>query len=296
MERVRKMLKLEGEKEEPKIERNLTGNKDVDLKILSYVDDRTLFNYCITDEYAAKICRDDSFWRNRFIQNFGENLAKNKSQNTSWRNSYLKIIKDQEEYSGGYWSTYLKNQIPFSSNFFNKRPYEFFDLLSWNFKGEVLYKESQLPIDYAPEKIRNLYYTLNLGNKINLGIPLFFQTIYGFKYSTRICTKRYYLKTKTYFTPKDLMNIIGNLYSENITPEEYEEYEDEDEDFVSNYTLDDVEKGKVTNLDISGITKFDGISYFENGSEIEWIVRTEKSPHPGKGYYRCVFTTKEINF
>jgi len=47
---------------------DITGKKDIDLIILSNLDDKTLFNFCISnpkDEYLKKLCGDESFWRNR---------------------------------------------------------------------------------------------------------------------------------------------------------------------------------------------------------------------------------------
>lgn len=53
----------------PKI---LTGIRGVDLTILSDLDDRDLFNFCLSNKEASDICRDENFWRSRFYQRYGQ--------------------------------------------------------------------------------------------------------------------------------------------------------------------------------------------------------------------------------
>ncbi len=86
---------------------SLSGIKDVDLKILSELNDRDLFSFCLADKAVNKMCKDEHFWRNRFVSRFGQ-LKKTKN----WRNSYLKVISSLEKYS--------------------KNPWEFFKEVSWN--------------------------------------------------------------------------------------------------------------------------------------------------------------------
>lgn len=45
----------------------LTGIRDLDVKILMDVPDEDLYNLCRTNEYFSEICRDDAFWRERFL-------------------------------------------------------------------------------------------------------------------------------------------------------------------------------------------------------------------------------------
>ena len=83
-----------------KVERNvkgLTGVKDLDLKILSEVNDRDLFSFCLVNKQINQICKDEHFWRNRFLSRFGQFK---KPTNVSWRKQYLitvSILEYQKE-------------------------------------------------------------------------------------------------------------------------------------------------------------------------------------------------------
>jgi hypothetical protein len=60
----------------------LTGNKDVDLKVMSNLDDENLFNLCISEpksNYLTRLCNDETFWRNRLMKKFPEFKAQNKN-------------------------------------------------------------------------------------------------------------------------------------------------------------------------------------------------------------------------
>ena len=45
----------------------LTHIKDVNLKILSYLDDKSLLKTCYVNKKAKKLCNNEDFWRNKFI-------------------------------------------------------------------------------------------------------------------------------------------------------------------------------------------------------------------------------------
>ena len=77
----------------------LTGRKDTDILILEQMGDRDLFNYCLTNKTSAALCRDETFWRNRFLKKFSpEREALNlKPRNTSWKNYYMKTVVDTEK-------------------------------------------------------------------------------------------------------------------------------------------------------------------------------------------------------
>jgi len=71
----------------------LTRKKDADLIILSNLDDKSLFRFCISsskDEYLKKLCSDESFWRNRLGKNFPE--FKNTSEKRNWKQTYLALV------------------------------------------------------------------------------------------------------------------------------------------------------------------------------------------------------------
>jgi hypothetical protein len=76
----------------------LTRKKDVDLIILSNLDDKTLFNFCISnpkDEYLKKLCGDESFWRNRLKNNFPEFKTEKKR---NWKQTYLALVYYSNKY------------------------------------------------------------------------------------------------------------------------------------------------------------------------------------------------------
>ena len=73
------------------IERSLTKIKDVDLKIMSELDDRSLLQFCKTNKYANNLCKEPMFWRNR-IQTKYPKALEFKSPDRTWRNYYLNIV------------------------------------------------------------------------------------------------------------------------------------------------------------------------------------------------------------
>ena len=76
----------------------LSGNKDVDLKIMSNIDDRSLFSLCISDpknEYLKKLCNNETFWRNRLLNKFPE--FKNSDEN--WKQNYLALVYYSDKYT-----------------------------------------------------------------------------------------------------------------------------------------------------------------------------------------------------
>ena len=79
------------------MERSLSKIRDVDLKILSELDDHDLLNYCRTHKYGNELCNNEDFWRNR-VQTKFPGAGKIKSPDTSWKNFYLKIIYYSNKY------------------------------------------------------------------------------------------------------------------------------------------------------------------------------------------------------
>ena len=68
----------------------LTGIKDTDLLILKELDDKDLFQMCLVNKAVNRACKDENFWRERFIKTF-EDLSKYKLETESWRKYYLKF-------------------------------------------------------------------------------------------------------------------------------------------------------------------------------------------------------------
>ena len=60
----------------------LTRNKDIDLLILSHLDDKSLTNFYISNprnEYLKLLCVTQDFWRKRLKNKFPEFNSENKN-------------------------------------------------------------------------------------------------------------------------------------------------------------------------------------------------------------------------
>jgi hypothetical protein len=219
----------------------LTHVKDVDLKMLMMMDDRSLLNFCIADKYVNDLCNDEKyrFWETRFINRFGLEAAKYKPINRSWKNHYLKVISDLEIFSKDKWA--------------------FFKLISWNLRDEIQYKKLLLNYTYrlisiskAPEDIKNIYWLLNLGDQITLVFPA---------HEDIDTIKRTY-RSPTYFTPASVLKLVKDFYNEKLTQEELEEQ-------IENYGLEDFsleDVGSVRRIDILGEPYFKGFRKTKKGN------------------------------
>ena len=88
------------------VEKTLSGIKDVDLKILSELDDESLLRFCVTSKYGSEICKDETFWRNRLTVKYPDSVTFKDPQRT-WKSWYLNLTYffDSEKF------------FPLSSNF-----------------------------------------------------------------------------------------------------------------------------------------------------------------------------------
>jgi hypothetical protein len=89
----------------------LTNNKDTDLIILSKLNDKDLLNACLTNKSVNKACKDENFWRLRFIETFDKKFpvkpgydvpSQHKSPRETWRNFYLKFLYYTDRYQLPY--------------------------------------------------------------------------------------------------------------------------------------------------------------------------------------------------
>ena len=75
----------------------LTGNKDVDRKILNELEDKDLVNVCQTNKKANSLCNDQVFWMNRVFDRFGyvggNILRKYKGTDRSWSEYYINDLR-----------------------------------------------------------------------------------------------------------------------------------------------------------------------------------------------------------
>ena len=79
----------------------LTGIKDVDLLILKELSDKDLFQMCLVNKSVNRACKDEYFWRERFLKTFSnsQELLKYKKEGETWRQYYLKFIYYTSEYN-----------------------------------------------------------------------------------------------------------------------------------------------------------------------------------------------------
>ena len=127
--------------------KGFTGIKDLDLKILMDVDDETLLNACSTNKELYRICNiDQSFWRNRYVKQYGENAALFKPKVRSWKNYYMQTIIDLQRFPN---------------------PIDFFTHIAWKNNVDKSYffdfdKSELIPLKYAPGWVMNNLYLLNI--------------------------------------------------------------------------------------------------------------------------------------
>jgi hypothetical protein len=79
------------------MERSLSKIRDVDLKILSELEDIDILNYCKTHKYGKELCDNENFWENRVETKFPK-AAQIKSPNRTWKNFYMKIVYYLDKY------------------------------------------------------------------------------------------------------------------------------------------------------------------------------------------------------
>lgn len=76
---------------------NFTGIRDLDLEILSKLDDEELGKICSANKYFRELCKNEDFWRNRTVQKFGKYLGSVETMNNyrsknTWRTYYIHLV------------------------------------------------------------------------------------------------------------------------------------------------------------------------------------------------------------
>ena len=134
------------------MEKGFTGIKDVDLKILMELDDRDLIQTCATNRELRRICNvDQSFWRNRYVKQYGEEATKYKPEGRSWKNHYMQTYIDLHKFSN---------------------PIDFLSYIAWRENRDKSYfvdydNEMLVPLKDAPEWVMNNIHLLKIP-KINV--------------------------------------------------------------------------------------------------------------------------------
>lgn len=86
----------------------ISGSRDTELIVLSKLNDRDLLNVCLTNREINKACKNENFWRERFINKFDQKPqepsdlfdypSKYKKDSETWRNFYLKFLLCTDKY------------------------------------------------------------------------------------------------------------------------------------------------------------------------------------------------------
>jgi len=80
--------------------KKFTGNKDVDMKILKSLDDKSITNLCKTNKYISGLCqilyKDEFFWENR-LRCIAKEKIINKPDNMSWYEYYKAFFQYRKD-------------------------------------------------------------------------------------------------------------------------------------------------------------------------------------------------------
>ena len=57
------------------------------------MDDKSLLEFCKTGKYGNELCKDEMFWKKRFIEKFGR-----VNENRSWKDFYLNMVYYLDKY------------------------------------------------------------------------------------------------------------------------------------------------------------------------------------------------------
>ena len=93
----------------------LTGNKNIDIKILNELEDVDLVKFFQVNKQGNSICEDQVFWMNRVFNRFGYvsgNILRKYKGNKSWSEYYIDLIKykrDNKKYVNKYLTKGSKN-------------------------------------------------------------------------------------------------------------------------------------------------------------------------------------------
>ena len=129
-------------------------DKDLAHKIMMELSNSDLVKLCATNKRMYEICNNyPSFWRNKFVKDYGENAAEYKPENRSWKNHYMIVFIDLQKYK--------------------KYPMQFLSIIAWKDNVDNSYflheqTKRRIPLKEAPEWVINNLYLLNIDKvKIN---------------------------------------------------------------------------------------------------------------------------------
>ena len=129
-------------------------DKNLAHKIMMDLSNSDLVKVCATNKRMYAICNNyPSFWRDKFVKDYGEHAAQYKPEDRSWKNHYMKVFIDLQKYKTD--PTKFLYNIIWKDNFDN----------SYFIDYE---KQKFVPLKEAPEWVINNLYLLNIdGLKIH---------------------------------------------------------------------------------------------------------------------------------
>ena len=123
-------------------------DKDLVHKIMMDLSNSDLVKLCATNKRMYDVCNNyPSFWRNKFVKDYGEHAAQYKPVNRSWKTHYLRVFIDLQKYK--------------------KDPSKFFKNIAWKDNVENSFfidynSEKIVPLKEAPEWVMNNLYLLHI--------------------------------------------------------------------------------------------------------------------------------------
>lgn len=223
--------------------------KDVLMSLALEFNIIDLVNLCRTSKTINdKICKQKHFWSTKFVNEFGKEAVKYKSENETWQRFYINVASSLDKVSGDPWEF-------FDNIYYSIMQYSEDDEPKIIMSGELVNPTN------APNDKKYPYYLLNLGNKISLQYML---DRYG---ELEPVIKHY--QTNTYFTPEKVMKLIKDFYKEKVSKEEFELQVETMNEYTEDFTIDDVgtiERRDLFPMFFEGITKVGNIGRINFGS------------------------------
>ena len=175
-------------------------DKDLAHKIMMQLSNSDLVKVCATNKRMYEVCNNyPSFWRNKFVKDYGEHAAQYKPKDRSWKDHYMTVFIDLEK--------------------FKKEPLEFFRYIAW--KENI---DNSLFIDWenrayyslknAPEWVTNNLYLLKLD-------ILKFMTRFGGQVEYINITPIEFFQQQPvddYYYINRLQNLSGYIYPNHTSP------------------------------------------------------------------------------
>ena len=212
------------------MENPLTGNRDADLIILNNLNDRDLFNFCLSNKKAADLCRNENFWRNRFYQRYGK-LFDNDQE-------FIDKIKKDEK-----WKTFYLLVVSETSEFKNN-PWSFFDNVDWSLKNNQLHGNDDL--------LENFFF-LDLGREVQLELPID-------RYED-LAPEHLKISAEPFLTPSEVVNYVYQFYSEPVSLEDLRLQQELENPYADDFSEEDVIAEEVLRRDLLGDMYFEGFEH-----------------------------------